>query len=194
VHPSLPVKSVAELIRYAKANPGKLDYGSSGIGNTPHLTMEMFRARTGTDLNHIPYKGGAQYSLALLTGEVKVMFNNLPGEIGNIRAGKVRPLAVTSAKRALQVPEVPTMAEAGLADFEVTVWFGFFAPAATPKPVIAKLNEGIVKALNSADLRERLAQQAVDPIPSTPEECMAHAKSEMARWAKVIEEAHVPKE
>ena len=193
VHPSLPVKSVAELVAYARAHPG-LDYGSSGIGNTPHLTMEMFRTRAGIDLTHVPYKGGAQYSLALLTGEVKVMFNNLPGELGNIKAGKVRPLAVTTRERVPQLPDVPTLAEAGVPGVEVTVWFGFFAPAATPKPVIAKLNDAVVKALNSADLKERLATQVVQPIPSTPEECNAYVHNEIAKWAKVIDEAKVPKE
>jgi tripartite-type tricarboxylate transporter receptor subunit TctC len=194
VHPSLPVKSVAELIAYAKAHPGQLDYGSSGIGQSPHLTMEMFRSRTGSDLTHVPYKGGGQYALALLTGEVKVMFNNLPGEIGNIRSGKVRALAVTSARRSPQVPEVPTVAESGLPGFEVTVWFGFFAPAATPKAVIAQLNAGIVQALKSPDLRTRLEQQSVEPMPSTPEECAAYARAEIAKWAKVIKDAGVPQE
>ncbi|HEX2567520.1 MAG TPA: tripartite tricarboxylate transporter substrate binding protein [Burkholderiales bacterium] len=193
VHPSLPVHSVAELVAYAKAHPG-LDYGSSGIGNSPHLTMEMFQDRAGIKLTHVPYKGGAQYSLALLTGEVKVMFNNLPGELGNIKAGKVRPLAVTTKTRVPQLPDVPTLAEAGVPGVEVTVWFGFFAPAATPKPVIAKLNEAVVKALSSPDLSERLASQVVQPIPSTPEECNAYVKAEIAKWAKVIEDAKVPKE
>jgi tripartite-type tricarboxylate transporter receptor subunit TctC len=194
VHPSLPVKSVAELIAYAKARPGQIDYGSSGIGQSPHLTMEMFRARTGIDLNHVPYKGGGQYALALISGEVKVMFNNLPGELGNIRSGKVRALAVTSARRAPQIPEVPTMAEAGVPGVEVTVWFGFFTPAATPKPVIALLNAGIVKALNDPELRARLDQQSVEAMPSSPEQCAAYVKSEIAKWARVIRDAGVPQE
>jgi len=191
LHPSLPVHTVAELIAYAKAHPG-LDYGSSGIGQSPHLTMELFRSRTGIELTHVPYKGGGQYALALQTGEVKVMFNNLPGELGNFKSGKARPLAVTTRTRVPQLPDVPTLAET-LPGFEVTVWFGFFAPAATPKPVLAKLNDAVVKALNSPDLKERLANQVVQAIPSTPEECNAYVQNEIAKWARVIEDRRSPR-
>ncbi len=194
VHPSLPVKSVAELVAYAKAHRGELDYGSSGIGNTPHLTMEMLKARAGIDLHHIPYKGGAQYTAALLSGEVKVIFNNLPGQAGLVNSGKVRALAVTSAKRAPELPGVPTMEEAGFPGFRVTVWFGFFVPAATPKPLLSQLNAAIVKALDSPDLRARLQAQETEATPSTPEQCSAHVHEEIAKWAKVIQDAGVPRE
>jgi tripartite-type tricarboxylate transporter receptor subunit TctC len=189
VHPSVPVTSVAELIAYAKANPGKLDYGSSGIGNSPHLTMELFKSLAGVKLNHVPYKGGGQYVLALLTGEVPVAFDNLPGEIANIRSGKIRALAVTSAKRAPQLPEVPTVAESGLPGFEVTVWFGFFAPAATPRPVLAQLNAAIVKALGAPDLKAKLDQQGAAAAPSTPEELAAFVASELVKWAQVVKDS-----
>jgi tripartite-type tricarboxylate transporter receptor subunit TctC len=189
VHPSVPARTMAEFIAYAKANPGKLDYGSSGIGQSPHLTMELFKSLTGVELNHVPYKGGSQYVLALFTGEVPVMFDNLPGELANIQSGKVRALAVTSAKRAPQLPEVPTVAESGLPGFEVTVWFGFFAPAATPKPIIAQLNAAMVKALSAPDLKVKLAQQGAAAAPSTPEELAAFVRSEMAKWAQVVKDS-----
>jgi tripartite-type tricarboxylate transporter receptor subunit TctC len=189
VHPSVPAKTMAEFIAYAKANPGKLDYGSSGIGQSPHLTMELFKSLTGINLNHVPYKGGGQYVLALFTGEVPVMFDNLPGELANIQSGKVRALAVTSAKRAPQLPDVPTVAESGLPGFEVTVWFGFFAPAATPKPVIAQLNAAIVKALTAPDLKAKLAQQGAEAAPSTPEELAALVRSETVKWAKAVKDS-----
>ena len=189
VHPSVPAKTMAEFIAYAKANPGKLDYGSSGIGQSPHLTMELFKSRTGIDLNHVPYKGGGQYVMALFTGEVPVMFDNLPGELANIQSGKVRVLAVTSERRAPQLSDVPTVAESGLPGFTVSVWFAFFAPAATPKPIIAQLNAAVVKALTSPDLKARLEQVGVEATPSTPEELAAFVRSEMPKWAKAVKDS-----
>jgi tripartite-type tricarboxylate transporter receptor subunit TctC len=191
VHPSVPVKSVSELIAWAKASPGKINYASPGIGTSPHLTMELFKLSTGINLVNVPYKGGAPALADLLGGHVVVMFANLPEHLPSIKAGRLRGLAVSSAERAPQLPDVPTVAESGVAGFEVTVWYGLCTPAGVPKPIVAKLNAAVVKTLNFPEVKERLAQNSIKAESSTPEQFAAHIKSETAKWAKVVKDAGV---
>jgi tripartite-type tricarboxylate transporter receptor subunit TctC len=186
VNPSLPVKTVKEFIAYGKANPGKLSYASPGTGTSLHLSGELFKSVTGVDMVHVPYKGSAPALTDLLGGQVLAMFDNLPASLPHIKAGKLRALAVTTAKRAPALPEVPTMVEAGVPDFVVTSWFAVFVPAKTPKEIIAKLNSEMVKVLNSPGVKEKLAEQSVEAAPTTPEELAAFVKSETERWGKVI--------
>jgi len=194
VHPSLPAKSVSEFIVYAKANPRSIHYGSAGVGSTLHMSMELFRAMTGVDVVHVPYKGGALALADLLGGHVQVMIDNLPGQLAMIKAARTRALGVTTARRNAQLPEVPTIAEAGVPGYEVTVWVGVCAPAATPKPVLAKLNADAVKALGMADLQSRMAESGVDTAPTSPEAFAQIIKTETARWAKVVKEAGIAAE
>lgn len=194
VNPSVPAKSVSEFIAYAKANPGKIHYGSSGVGTTLHLSMEWFKTLTGINVIHVPYKGGAPALAELLGGQVQVMFGNLPGQVAMIKAGRTRPLGVTSAKRNAQLPDVPTIIESGVSGFEVTIWYGVCAPAKVPKPTLAKLNADLVKALNMTDVRQRLAEQGVDPAPITAEQFAEFIKSETTKWAKVVKEAAIPQQ
>ena len=189
VHPSLLAKSVGEFISYAKASSGKLNFGSSGVGASPHLTMELFKTTTGIDLVHVPYKGGALALADLMGGHVQVMFDNLPGQLQVIKAGKVRALGVTSAKRTEQLPDIPTVSESGVPGFEVTVWYGMCVPAGVPKRVVAKLNAEVVKTLNLPDVKERLAQASIQAAPSTPEQFAAYIRAESIKWAKVIKDA-----
>jgi tripartite-type tricarboxylate transporter receptor subunit TctC len=189
VNPNLPVKSVAELIAYGRANPGKLSYGSSGVGSSLHLSMEMLKSMTKLDAVHVPYKGGAPATADLLGGQIQAMFDNLPGQINYVKAGRTRALAVTTTKRSPQLPDVPTMIEAGVPGYEVNVWYGMLAPAATPKPIIDKLNTELVKTLNSADVKERMAKEGAEPMPTTPAEFAAFQKAEITKWAKVVKES-----
>jgi tripartite-type tricarboxylate transporter receptor subunit TctC len=189
VNPNLPVKSVAELLAYGRANPGKLSYGSSGVGSSLHLSMEMLKSMTKLDAVHVPYKGGAPATADLLGGQIQAMFDNLPGQINYVKAGRTRALAVTTAKRSPQLPDVPTMQEAGVPGYEVNVWYGMLAPAATPKPIVDKLNTELVKVLNSADVKERMAKEGAEPMPTTQAEFAAFQKSEIAKWAKVVKES-----
>jgi tripartite-type tricarboxylate transporter receptor subunit TctC len=186
VNPSLPAKTVKEFIAYGKANPGKLNFASPGTGTSLHLSGELFKDMTGIDMVHVPYKGSTPALTDLLGGQVLAMFDNLPASLPHIKGGKLRPLAVTTARRTPALPDVPTMIEAGVPGFEVTSWFAVFAPARTPKEIVAKLNSEMVKILNSPDVKEKLAQQSVEAAPTTPEELAAFVKSETERWAKVI--------
>jgi tripartite-type tricarboxylate transporter receptor subunit TctC len=191
VHPSIPAMSVQEFIAHAKAHPGKLDYGSTGVGVSPHLTMELFKTMTGISVMHVPFKGAPLLYADLLAGRVSAAFGNLPGYVDNVRAGRVRALGVSTAKRSARLPEVPTIAESGVPGFEVTVWYGLCAPAAVPKPIITRLNADVAKVLELPDLRTRLAQLGVDPGSSTPEQFTAFIKSETAKWAKVVKDAGI---
>jgi tripartite-type tricarboxylate transporter receptor subunit TctC len=186
VNPSLPAKTVKEFIAYGKANPGKLNFASPGTGTSLHLSGELFKDMTGIDMVHVPYKGSTPALTDLLGGQVLAMFDNLPASLPHIKGGKLRPLAVTTARRTPALPDVPTMIEAGVPGFEVTSWFAVFAPARTPKEIVAKLNSEMVKIFNSPDVKEKLAQQSVEAAPTTPEELAAFVKSETERWAKVI--------
>lgn len=191
VHPSLPVKTVNDLINYAKANPGKINYGSAGLGSPPHLSMELLKSMAGINIVHVPYKGAGPALADLLGGQVQVMCTSLAGQLPHIKAGRVRALAVTTAKRNAQVADVPTMIEAGVPGYEVTIWYAVFFPAGVPKPIITRLNAELVKLLNAPEMKERMAQIGVDPAPSTPAELAAFVKSETAKWTKVVHDAGV---
>ena len=191
IHPSVPATSVKEFVALAKAAPGSMRYGSSGIGASPHLTMELFKSRTGVDLVHVPYKVAAQGITELVAGHLHAWFNNLPSAIGHVRAGRVRALAVTSVKRAEQLPEVPTMIESGLPDFEVTVWQGVAVPRATSRAVVSRLHGAMVEALAAPELKRRFSEQGVAAVSTTGEEFLAFIKTETAKWARVVKESGV---
>jgi tripartite-type tricarboxylate transporter receptor subunit TctC len=191
VHPSLPATSVKELIAISKKNPGQINYGSSGIGTTVHLSAELFQFMTGAKWVHIPYKGGGPGLVALLAGEISLYFGNVPTVIQQVRAGKLRPIAVTGLKRAPAVPNIPTVAESGVPGYEVTTFYGVSAPAKTPRPIIDRLHTEIVRALNSPDLRERLQGLGADPVGNTPEQYTAFMQNEIAKWDKVIKAAGI---
>jgi len=194
VHPSLPARTLKDFVAYAKANPGRVNYASSGIGFSPHLTMELFKTTAGIDLVHVPYKSGAQANTDVLAGQIKTEFSNLPSQLSNIKAGKVRALAVTSAKRNSELPEVPTVVESGYPGFEVTVWYGLCAPAKTPRDVVVKLQASVVKALSTPDLKQKFAAQGVEPRPVTGADFDRYFTSEVARWSKVVKTAGIKPE
>ncbi len=186
---ALPYKSVADIIAAAKAQPGKLTYASSGIGTSIHLSGELFKSMTGTEILHVPYKGSSPALTDLLGGQVMMMFDNLPSAMQHIRGGKLRALAVTAAKRSPELPDVPTVAEAGVKGFEATSWFGLFAPAGTPPQVVSKLNAAIVKALGSAEVKKKLSEQGAEPHPEKPEQFAAFIRAESAKWTKVVRDS-----
>ena len=188
-HPSQPFKTVKEMIAYAKANPGKITFGSPGSGASPHVSGELFKSMTGTDLLHIPYKGSAPAMTDLLGGQTSVMFDNMPSAIQHVRSGKLRPIAVTTAKRSPELPDVPTIAEAGVPGYEATSWFGMFAPAGTPKPVLDKLHAALIKVLNQADVKKKIAEQGGDVVAETPAQFAAFIQAESVKWGKVVKES-----
>lgn len=191
VHPSLPARNVKELIAISKKHPGQINYGSSGIGTTVHLSGELFQYMTGAKWVHIPYKGGGPAVIELIAGQTSIYFGNMPTVIGHARAGKLRPLAVTSSKRSAAEPEIPTVAESGVPGFDVTAWYGVSAPIKTPRPIIEKLNAEFVRAVKSPDLRDRLIAQGADPVGNTPEQYAAFVQNEITKWAKVIKAAGI---
>jgi tripartite-type tricarboxylate transporter receptor subunit TctC len=182
-----PAKSVKELLDDMRKRPGKVSFGSSGTGSSDHLTLELFKQLTNTDGIHVPYKGGAAVVTDLLGGQVDASFQNLGTVATQIKAGKIRPLAVTAKARNPQIPDVPTMAEAGLPDLVVTSWQAAGAPIKTPREIVAKLNDAAVRALRSPDVRERLTAIGFDVVGSSPEEFGAFMKAEVERWTKVVE-------
>jgi tripartite-type tricarboxylate transporter receptor subunit TctC len=194
VDPALPLKSVQEFVAYLKARPGKLNYASAGNGSTHHFCGELFKSVTGVDMQHIPYKGSGPGIAGLLGGEVSMMFSNVADIGSQIKAGKVRALAVTAQRRAATLPDVPTMAEAGVADFVITSWFGLLVPAGTPAPIVARLNAETVKVLGKVEVKATLAQQGLEVAPSTPEQFAAHIKSEIARFTKIARAAGIKAE
>jgi tripartite-type tricarboxylate transporter receptor subunit TctC len=189
VHPDLPIKSVSDLIAYIKANPGKVNYGSSGNGTSNHLSGAMFVARNGLNATHIPYKGGAQAITDLLRGEIQFMFYHYLPLLGHIKEGKLRAIANTNATRIAALPDVPVMKEAGMDDFEVSAWFGVWAPARTPKDVVTKLNQTILKIINSPEVKKSLLAQGIDPVAGSPEDLLKLNQAELARWAKAVQQA-----
>ena len=191
VHPSLPAKSVKELIALAKAKPGSLVYGSGGNGGAGHLATEYFKLMTKTDIVHIPYKGTAPATIDLLAGQTQLVFGGIPGIAGHVRNGKLRALGVSTSKRLVVFPEVPTIAEAGVPGYEATQWYGVLAPAGTPPVIVARLNKDIISALENAQVQQRLAEDGSEPLPSTPNEFTAFIKSETVRWAPVIKAAGI---
>jgi tripartite-type tricarboxylate transporter receptor subunit TctC len=186
VNPGVEAKSVQELIALAKANPGKLNFASSGSGTSIHMSGELFKLMTGVDIIHVPYKGSAPALTDLLGGQVQMMFDNLPASISHIRAGKLRPLAVTSDHRSAALPDVPTMAEAGLPGYEATAWFGLLAPAGTPRPIVDKMSAEIAKGIKTKEGQAQIAEQGAEPVGSTPEEFGTLIKGELEKWAKVV--------
>ena len=185
-HPSLPVRSVKDLVALAKANPGQLKYASGGVGSGQHLAGELFRSRTGTNLTHVAYKGGPPAVIAVTSGESEIGFVTVTSGLGQVSAGRMRALAVTSPKRMAALPNVATIAESGYPGFEITPVFGFYVPVATSKDIVAQLNAAIRKVIDMSEIRERFAAQAVEPAGSTPAELGAILTSEIALWAKVI--------
>lgn len=191
VHPSIPARNMKELVELAKKRPGQLNFGSPGVGTSPHLTGELFKLITKTDIVHIPYKGNAEAITDLIGGQLSMVFTGVPPVVPLAKAGKVRLLATTGKQRMPNLPDVPTMRESGIEGADVLIWYGVVAPAATPKEVIARLNREIVKIMSLPDMREKFSQQGVDPASSTPDEFAQLIRDEVARWAKVIRTAGI---
>jgi len=191
VHPSVPVKSVKELIALAKTKPGRLAMASGGTGSSNHLVGELFQSLTGAKFTHVPYKGGGPAGVDLMAGQVDLLFDQLSSSVGPLKSGRIRALAVTSAARTAVFPDIPTMKEAGVADFEVTNITGVLAPAGTSAEIIGRLNAAILKVLGSASVKERFAGLALEPAPSTPEQFSVYIKEDFARWTKVVKDASI---
>ncbi|MCP3018342.1 tripartite tricarboxylate transporter substrate binding protein [Cupriavidus basilensis] len=189
VNPSIPARNVSELIAYGKANPDRLSFGSSGTGGTIHLSGELFKSMAGVKMLHVPYKGSAPAVSDLLAGQINLMFDSSVAPY--VKSGKLRALAVTSAKRSPVLPDVPTMAEAGLPGYESTAWFGILAPAGTPPAIVDKLNKDLVAILRDAEMRKWMQSQGADAIGDTPSEFATYIKTETAKWARVVKEAGV---
>ena len=189
VHPSVQAKNVQEFVALARAKPGSLNYSSAGNGTSNHLAGELFKSMAGIDIVHIPYKGSAPALNDLVAGQVALMFDLVLTAAPHVKSGAARGLAVTGAQRSSVLPELPTVAESGLPGYEVSAWFGIFAPAGVPQPVVQRLNAEFVKALRDSDLRQRLASQGAEPLTSTPEEFAAYLRSEIDKWGKVVKAA-----
>ncbi len=191
VHPSLPVKTVKDVIALAKAKPDQLTYGSSGSGAMNHLTGALFTMMTNTKIVHVPYKGGGPAAIALLSGEISMIFGEPATVVQQIKAGKVRAIAVTSANRALALPELPTVAEAGVAGYEVTSWNGILAPAGTPPDIVRRLNGDLNKIIAAPDMRQRMIDNGFEPVGGAPDKFGDKIRAEIAKWAPVVKAAGV---
>jgi len=191
INPQLPVKNVRELIAFAKAKPGYLNAGSSGVGTPNHFGTELLKWLAGVDIVHVPYKGGAPALTDLLGGQIQMAFSSVPAVLPHIKAGRLVALGVGSAKRSPALPNIPTIAEAGVPGYEYTTWYGIFAPAKTPRTLIARLNAEIVKAMETPDIKDRFTALGGDPDPGTPEELRAYMANESAKWAKIIKAANI---
>jgi hypothetical protein len=194
VHPSVPVKNLKELTALLKARPGQLTFSSGGIGGSSHLAGELFKVMANVDITHVPYKGGSLAVTDVVAGHIPMTFGNLTSVLPFSRAGRLRVIAVSSAKRSPHMPETPTMAEAGLAGFEASTWNGLIAPAATPPEVVNKLNADIVRVLGMPDVREKLAANALEPIGDSPAAFQAFINAEISRWARVVKSANLKAE
>jgi tripartite-type tricarboxylate transporter receptor subunit TctC len=192
VHPSLPVRSTQELIALARRKPGMLNYGTAGVGSMTHLGMALLVSMTGVDLVHVPYKGSSLASIGVLTGEAQLMFSSPAAVMAQIRDGKMRALGVSGTTRSAVLPDVPTLAEAGLTGYDATSWYGMLAPAGTPRPAISRLGDETVKALTARDLKERLLNQGIEPAKGGTEEFAAYLSLEIPKWARVIKAAGIP--
>jgi len=186
VNASSPVQTVKEFFAYTKANPGKLSFGSGSIGSGGHLAGELYKVETGTDSVHVPFKGGAPATQALLAGDTQFMFDNLANAMAQVKGGKLRALAVTTVKRSPLAPDLPTMAEAGLPGFDISTWFGLFAPAGTPKDIVAKWNADVTRILNSPDVRARFIADGAEPSPSSPEQFSQFIAAELTKYARIV--------
>lgn len=185
-NPALGVSSVRELIVLAKAKPGQLNYASSGIGGPSHMAMELFKSMAGVEIRHIPYKGAAPAATDIIAGRVQMMFFTVSAALPHVTSGRLKALAIASARRSQLVPDIPTVSEAGLPGFEATTWFGVMVPSGTPAPVVGKLHSAFVSALNSMEVRERLSAQGFEIVGSTPDEFDAYVRREIPKWAKVV--------
>jgi len=191
VHPSVPAKSVQDLVALARAKPGALNYGSSGSGGFSHLSGALFASLARINITHIPYKGGNPALTDVIAGQIQMLFSTLLQSDAHIRSGRLRALAVTTTKRSPAAPDVPTMQEAGVAGYEVSGWYGMLAPGKTPRPVVARLNQEVTGILQMPEIKARLSGDGSEPVGSTSEAFAAHIKSEIAKWAKVVKEAGI---
>lgn len=191
VHPSLPARSVKELIAIAKARPGQLSYASSGVGSATHMTTELFRMMAGVDIVHIPYKGSGQAMADLIGGQVGLAFDQITSSLPQVESGKLRALAVTSAKRFPSVPKLPSVAEAGIPGYESVSWNGISAPAGTPREIIGRIQSEVARTVQLPDIKERFFKDGIEPVASTPEQFAAHIRSERTKWEKVVDAAGI---
>ncbi len=191
VHPSLPVKTVKELIALAKSRPGQINAASTGNGGLPHLVLEMFKVETGTQIVHVPYGGAAPAVTNTLGGHTQMMIADLPVLLPHVQSGRLRPLAITVAKRSALLPDLPTMVEQGVPRVDASNWYGIFVPGKTPRDIIDRLNAGLNKALADKELRERLTARGADPAPGTPEQLAAMLKSDYNKWGPIVKAANV---
>ncbi len=191
VNAQSPIRTLRELIDAARSNKGKINYASAGPGNTSHLAVELFKMTVGVDMTHVPYKGSGPAITAILSREVDLMFDAIGSSLPQIQAGRFRALAVTTATRAPVLPEVPTVQEAGVPGFDVSVWYGVFAAAGTPQPIVQKLNAEFIRAMNVPEVKERVEALGYQVVGSTPAQLDAHLRSEITRWARVVKEAGV---
>ncbi len=189
VNPGLPVHSIADFIKLAKSKPGQIAYASSGAGTSNHLSMEMFKTMTGTDLVHVPYKGSAPAMTDLLAGQVQAFFDNAPNALPHVRAGKLRALAVTTSTRSSFAPDLPTVAEGGVPGYEITAWFGVVAPSGTPGDIVQKLNAEALRFIALPETRDRFIKAGVEPAGGTADQFSQHLRSEVAKWAKVVKDS-----
>jgi tripartite-type tricarboxylate transporter receptor subunit TctC len=189
VHPSVPAHSVQELIAYAKKNPGKLNYASAGSGTGGHVAGELFKKMTGVDVQHVPYKGATPAVTDLIGGRVDFFFDGMPSALPHVQSGRLRVLAITTKTRSGTIPDVPTVAEAGVPGFEVSLWLGFMAPAGTPPDIVSRLNREINDAVANPAVRERFAKLGLEPLTATPREFGALIRSETAKWAELIKKS-----
>ena len=194
VNPSLSATTIAEFVAYARANPGKLSYGSAGVGQSPHLTMELFKSMAGIDIVHIAYKGANPAVADLIGGQIPAMISNIPSVLTHVQSGKVRPLAVSGARRSPQLPSVPAIAESGFPDVVVTSWYGLCAPAGTPTPILEKLHADLMQVLAQPDVLRRFGELVVEAAPQSREEFAAFMRAEATRWAQVVNDAKIPKQ
>ena len=189
-HPSQPFRNAGDVVAFAKANPGKLSYGSSGVGASPHMSIELLKAMTGIDIVHVPYKGAALALSDVMGGQIPLSVGNLPGgPLAAVKSGRLRGVGVTTARRNARAPEVPTFAEGGVTGYDVSSWYGICAPPGLPKPLLARLNAGLVKVLAAPDMKERMVDQGIDVASSTSEEFLAFVKAETVKWGKVVKAA-----
>ncbi len=191
---NFPVKSVKDLIALARKQPGRINYGSAGVGSAAHLAMALLEHAAGVSFNHVPYKGGGPSMIATAAGQVDFSMPAFPTSVPHIKAGRMRIIAVTGAAREPTMPDVPTVAESGVPGYEFGIWFGMFAPAATPKAIVTRLNQEIVKALSTAEMRDQLYKVGVNAGSSTPEQLGTLLKADVQRWAKIIKDAKIPSE
>ena len=191
VRNDLPVNNVGELLDYARKNPGKLNYGSTGSGSSNHLSMELLMRMTDTKMTHIPYKGSAPATMAILAGEIDVLFDNIPNSLPQLKAGKMKAIAVTGIQRSVLFPTIPTVAESGVPGYEVNVWFGMQLPGGTPKPLVERMNRDIVRVLKEPDIIKRFREQGVEVIASSPAAFSQLVQSEVVKWTQVIRDANI---